>query len=76
MRKTNENCKRKFADIEMDQNKEENKEVDLLWNKIKSLENKIKEYQANQDLFLQDKEKLVKLYQGGYIDSDGEIIGQ
>ena len=60
----------------MDQNKEENKEVDLLWNKIKSLENKIKEYQANQDLFLQDKEKLVKLYQGGYIDSDGEIIEQ
>ena len=54
MRKTNESRKKKFADIEMDQNEEEYKEAGLLWNKIKSLENKIKEYQANQDLLLQD----------------------
>ena len=36
----------------------------LFINKIKSLENKIKEYQGNQDLILQDKKKVVKLYQG------------
>ena len=62
MRKSNENHKRKQADVEMNQNKKENKEVAYLLYKIKSLEDKIKEYQANQDFFILDKEKLVKLY--------------
>ena len=51
MRKSKDNHKRKQADVEMDQNEIENKEVGYLLYKIKSLEDKIKEYQANQDFF-------------------------
>ena len=42
--------------------------------KIKELEKIIEVHQKREEIFLQDKEKLVKLYELGAIDSDGELI--
>ena len=41
--------------------------------KINRLEDKIIKYDDTQSVLLEDKEKLCKLYEAGYIDSDGEI---
>ena len=38
------------------------------------IENEIDEYKRREELSLKDKEKLVILYQEGYINSDGEPI--
>ena len=45
-----------------------------LTDKIKELEQEIEKHQKREELFLQDKEKLVKLYERGAIDCDGELI--
>ena len=39
------------------------------------MEKAIDEHKRRENLLLQDKEKLVKLYQLGKIDNDGEYIG-
>ena len=41
--------------------------------KIVKLEEKVEKYEYNENMLLQDKEKLDKLYEAGYTDSDGEI---
>ena len=74
MRSTNNARKRKYADIEMDNKEEETKEISKVNAKIKDLENEIDEYKRREELFLKDKEKLMILYQEGYINSDGEPI--
>ena len=45
-----------------------------LTGKIKDLEEKFNAHQNREDLLLQDKEKLCKLYELGVIDSDGDYI--
>ena len=47
--------------------------MELLQSKIHHLERKISEYDNNQNALLEDREKLWKLYEAGYVDSDGEI---
>ena len=42
----------------------------------KKIENKIDKYKSQQEDLLNDREKLVKLYQEGIIDSDGEYKEQ
>ena len=68
--------KRKWHEIE-DDNKEKLKEAhenfELLQSKIHHLEQKISEYDNNQNALLEDRGKLWKLYEVGCIDSDGEI---
>ena len=46
--------------------------VEKLQSKIFSLEEKINEYETNQNDLLNDRGKLVKLYEEGVINSDGE----
>ena len=54
---------------------EETKEnICKLTGKIKDLEEKINAHQNREDLLLQDKEKLCKLYELGIIGSDGDYI--
>ena len=50
-----------------------NKNLEALKKQIEQLEDKIENYEHNENALLQDKEKLYKLYEAGYIDSDGEI---
>ena len=76
LRSTQKGIKRKYNDIEMDRKEEEDRAIDRFKSKIKDLENEIDEYKSREDLLLQDKEKLVILYQNGYIDSDGEQINK
>ena len=45
-----------------------------LKNKIKEFESKIKECKNREEEAFDHKEKLIKLYQLGVIDSDGELI--
>ena len=74
MRTKNFLRKRKYFEMEVD-GVEETKQINnSLQEKIKQLEAKIDDYKKNEDLFLQDKEKLVKLYEMGKIDSDGEPV--
>ena len=72
MRDCNVGIKRKNPDEEMKEDINHNKKIDKLKTTIKSLEFKIDEYEKNQDELLADRGKLVKLYQEGVIDSDGE----
>ena len=60
--------------MECDQTEESKRKTLELKQKIEQLEDTIADYQRREDLFLKDKEKLVKLYQLGKIDSDGEYI--
>ena len=74
MRTKNLLLKRKYFETEVD-GVEETKQINNSFQeKIKQLEAKIDNYKKNEDLFLQDKEKLVKLYEMGKIDSDGEPV--
>ena len=50
------------------------KKLDKLKSTIKSFEFKIDEYEKSQDKILADWGKLVKFYEEGVIDSDGEHI--
>ena len=50
------------------------KKIDELKTTIRYLEFKIDEYEKIQDELLTDRGKLVKLYEEGVIDSDGEHI--
>ena len=64
--------KRKHPDEEMKVDNDQKKMIDELSHKITSLEEKINDYAKNEHELLLDREKLVKLYQEGVIDSDGE----
>ena len=66
--------KRKHPDEEMKDEVNQSAKVNELQKTIKSLEFKIDEYEKRQDDLLSDRGKLVKLYEEGYIDSDGEHI--
>ena len=66
--------KRKLHEMEVDTIEETKEANTKLAKKISELEKAIDEHKRREDLFLQDKEKLVKLYQMGKIDSDGEYI--
>ena len=48
--------------------------VEKLQTEIIFLKEKINEYEHNQNDLLNDRGKLVKLYQEGIIDSDGDFI--
>ena len=61
--------------MEVDTIEETKKANNNLAKKIKEMVKAIDEHKRRENLFLQDKEKLVKLYQLGKIDSDGEYIG-
>ena len=74
MRDCNVGIKRKNPDEEMKEDINHNKKIDELKTTIKSIEFKIDEYEKNQDELLADRGKLVKLYQEGVIDSDGEYV--
>ena len=74
MRDCNVGIKLKNPDEEMKEGINHNKKIDELKTTIKSLEFKIDEYEKNQDELLADRGKLVKLYQEGVIDSDGEYV--
>ena len=68
--------KRKWDEIEntdRDKLKDANKNIELLKSEIDRLEEKIIKYEDTQNALLKDKDKLYKLYEAGYIDSDGEI---
>ena len=64
--------KRKHPDEEMKVDNDQLKIIEELSHKITSLEEKIDDYAKNEHELLLDREKLVKLYQEGVIDSDGE----
>ena len=66
--------KRKHHEMEVDTTEEVKETNNKLFTKIKELEKSLDEYKLREDLFLQDKEKLVKLYELEKIDSDGEYI--
>ena len=66
--------KRKWEDVKRkdeEQLQEILKQNQLLQEKLNSMKEK-NEYQRNQDELLKDREKQVKLYDEGVIDSDGE----
>ena len=64
--------KRKLPDEEMKMNDGRQKIIDDLSSKIAILEKKIDEYNQKEDELLSDRGKLVKLYEEGIIDSDGD----
>ena len=66
--------KRKHPDEKMKEDIDHSKKIDELKTTIRSLEFKIDEYEKTQDELLTDRGKLVKLYEEGVIDSDGEHI--
>ena len=66
--------KRKHPDEEMKEDIDHSKKIDELKTTIRSLEFKIDEYEKTQDELLTDRGKLVKLYEEGVIDVDGEHI--
>ena len=70
MRQSQDNRKRKHLKIEMNENQEECKEKNKYETKIREHEDEIDQFKEREDLFLKDKEKLVILYQEGYINSD------
>ena len=69
------NNKRKLHEMEVDTIEVTKEANNNLAKKIKEMEKAIDEHKRRENLFLQDKEKLVKLYQLGNIDSNGEYIG-
>ena len=74
MRDLKSGRKRKHPDEEMKGVDDNDKKIEKMKSTIKSLEDKIDEYERNQNDLLNDRGKLVKLYEEGVIDSDGEYI--
>ena len=74
MRTKNLLRKRKNFEMEVDRVEETKQINNSSQEKIKQLEAKIDYYMKNEDLFLQDMDKLVKLYEMGKIDSEGEPV--
>ena len=74
LRKKRNPAKRSLLDREMEEAEETKESIIKLTSKIEELEEKITTHQRREDLLLQDKEKLCKLYELGVIDSDGEYI--
>ena len=74
MRKEKHQSKRSYQDRVMNDAEVTKENISKLTDKIKDLEEKINAHQNREDLLLQDKEKLCKLYELGVIDSDGEYI--
>ena len=68
------NIKRKAFEMETDDRMLElaQDKIEQLELKIAKQQDKIDEHERLEESLLKDKEKLVKLYQEGYIDSDGE----
>ena len=67
--------KRKWDEVkeeDVEQLRNYAKQNQLLEEKITNMQERINEYAKNQDELLEDRGKLVKLYQEGIIDSDGE----
>ena len=73
MRKEKHHSKRSYQDRAMNDAEETKENICKLAGKINDLEDKINAHQNREDLLLQDKEKLWKLYELGVIDSDGII---
>ena len=76
MRPSKDSRKRKYTEIEMDSKEEEQKEISRFKSKVEELEEEIEQFKKREELFLKDNEKLVILYQDGYINSDGEPIDE
>ena len=70
------NRKRKHPEEEMKVDEDQYKKIEKLQTTIQSLENKIDKYKSQQEDLLNDREKLVKLYQEYIIDSNGEYKEQ
>ena len=66
--------KRKYYQIECDQTEESKRKTLELKQKLEQLEDTIADHQRREDLFLKNKEMLVKFYKLGKIDSYGEYI--
>ena len=64
--------KRKHPEEEMKVGNDHFHKIEKLQITIESLESKVSEYQSIQEDLLIDRGKLVKLYQDGKVDSDGE----
>ena len=58
----------------MNVDEEYDRNVEKLQPKFLSLEEKINEYETNQNDLQNDREKLAKLYEEGVINNDGEYI--
>ena len=56
LRRPLKNTNRKIHDIEMDQNEENKNEIELYQEKISNLQKEVENYQAKNDVILQDKE--------------------
>ena len=74
MRKEKHRSKKSYQDRVMNDAEETKENISNLTDKIKNLEEKINAHQNSEDLLLQDKEKLCKLYKLRVIDSDEEYI--
>ena len=74
MRDARRDLKRKHPEEEMKVDEKYDRNVEKIQSKILSLEEKINEYETNQNDLLNDRGKLVKLYEEGVINSDGEYI--
>ena len=66
--------KRKANEMEVDDKviEEAKSQIKALEDKISEQEQLISKQQRTQGILLEDKEKLARLYDAGYIDSDGE----
>ena len=64
--------KRRHPEVEMKVDNDHFHKIEKLQATIESLESKLSEYQSIQEDLLIDRGKLVKLYQDGIVDSDGE----
>ena len=77
MRDARRDLKRKHPEEEMKVDEKYDRNVEKLQSKILSLEEKINEYETNQNDLLNDRGKLVKLvklYEERVINNDGEYI--
>ena len=74
MRDFKSGIKRKNPEEEMKVDEKWDRNVEKLQTEIIFLKEKINEYEHNQNDLLNDRGKLVKLYQEGIIDSDGDFI--
>ena len=74
LRKGKHHGKKSLQDREKQDAEEAKENISRLTDKIKELEERINVHQSRENSFLQDKEKLCKLYELGIIDSDGEYI--
>ena len=70
------NRERKHPGEEIKVDEDQYKKIEKLQTTIQSLENKIDEYKSQQENLLNDRKKLIKLYQEDIIDSNGEYKEQ